>query len=268
MTQWTSIFLTSLFLLFGQLCSGQIDSLYSIALNKADSAYAFKSWGSQDKPSDKIRFEEAKKLYTIALEIKPKETYPESRIKEIEKILYNFKTRPIYNKLISKADSLFLAGNFLTAKTYYLKADSLYTNERTKETLSAIYALTDATQNSSGDILFIKHGTSFGECSGYCFHETKYTQDLIIHTGKSWNKDPDKIDTLKMEMNIWKNMVNAIDVKAFYMLPHTMGCPDCTDGGAEWLIIGTKNTEWQVEFNYGSDTETTKKLLNLVRQPK
>jgi hypothetical protein len=52
------------------------------------------------------------------------------------------------------------------------------------------------------------------------------------------------------------------------MLPATMGCPDCTDGGAEWLIIGTKNSEWKVEFDYGSDTVTTKKLLSIIRPTK
>ena len=268
MTKWTYIILTSTFLLFGHCSSGQTDSLYSIALQKADSSYAFKSWVDKDKPADRIKFEEAKKLYTIALQIKPNESYPTSRIKEIEKTLYDFKTKPVYNKLVSRADSLFLAENFLTAKPYYLRADSLYSNEHTKEKLSAIYSLTNLTKNSSSDILFIKHGTSFGECSGYCFNETKFTKNLIINIGKSWNKDPDKTDTLKMEMNNWKNMINAIDIKAFYMLPYKIGCPDCTDGGAEWLIVGTKDNEWKVEFEYGSNTVTTKKLLSIIRQIK
>jgi tetratricopeptide (TPR) repeat protein len=269
MTKWTTIILRTSILLFGHLCSAQTDSLYENELKKADSAYSFKSWGGKDNPADTTKFETAKKFYVNALSIKPNETYPKSRIKEIDKILYDFKTRPIYNTLILKADSLFSTDNFTTAKIYYLKADSLYPGEHTKKKLSAIQALTNLAENSNDSILFIKHGTSFGMCDGYCFHETKFTKDLIINTGKSWtNNQPDKVDTARMERNNWKNMVNAIDIKAFYMLPATMGCPDCTDGGAEWLIIGTKNSEWKVEFDYGSDTVTTKKLLSIIRPTK
>jgi hypothetical protein len=269
MTQWKNIILTSTFLVFDYLCLAQTDSLYIIALKKADSSYEFKSWIGKDNLSDRPKFEETKKLYASALQIKPNEVYPASRIKEIEKILYDFKTKPIYNKLILKADSLFLAENFATAKTYYLKADSLYLDEYPKVKLSAIYALTSLTKNSFEAPLVIKHGTSFGECTGYCYSETKFTKDLIINTSKSWNKEqPDKSDTLKMSPNNWENMVNAIDIKAFYMLPHKLGCPDCLDGGAEWLIIGTKNSEWKVEFDYASETLTTKNLLSIIRQTK
>src|SRR5690242_13019270 len=149
MTKWILNLLASTLFLFGHPCSGQTDSLYTIALKKADSSYDFKRWGDKDNPSDRSKFEEAKKLYTIASQIKPNEAYPTRRIKEIEKILYDFKTKPIYNKLVSKADSLFLAENLQTAKTLYLKADSLYSSEYTKEKVSAIYALTNLDKNSS-----------------------------------------------------------------------------------------------------------------------
>jgi len=252
--------------LFGHLCSGQTDSLYSIALKKADLAYEFKSWVIKDNPSDKAKFEEAKKLYVIASKIKPSENYPANRIKEIDKTLYDFKTKPVYKKLISIADSLFFADNFVTSKIYFLKADSLYPCEYTKEKLSAIYALTNLTKDSSNDILFIKHGTSFGMCDGYCYNETKFTNDSIIKVVESRDKAlPDKYETVKMDKNKWQQMINAIDIKAFYMLPHTMGCPDCTDGGAEWLIIATSKNEWKVEFDYDSSTVTTKKLLSIIR---
>ena len=135
MTRWTITLLTMTFILLGHLSSGQIDSLYSIALKKADSAYEFKRWGDKDNPADEAKFEEAKTLYGKALQINPSDNYPGNRIKEIEKTLYDFKTKPIYNKLISKADSLYFANNFVIAKNYYTKADSLYADEYTKEKL-------------------------------------------------------------------------------------------------------------------------------------
>ncbi|MBI1183653.1 hypothetical protein GC194_05255 [bacterium] len=266
MTKWAKIILTSTILLFALHCSAQTDSLYKILIDKADSAYSFKNWVDKYVIADTTKFKIAKELYVKALSIKPANTYPKSRIREIEKILYDFKTKPIYNKLILEADSLFSVANFATAKNYYLIADSLYPSEHTKEKLSAIHALTNNTENSADSILFIKHGTSFGMCDGYCFQEITFTKDLIVNIEKSWIKEqPDKTDTLKMERTKWQNMINAIDIKAFYMLPHLIGCPDCMDGGAEWLIIGTKNNEWKVEFDYGSDSVATKKLLSIIR---
>jgi hypothetical protein len=93
--------------------------------------------------------------------------------------------------------------------------------------------------------------------------------DSIIRVDKTWGQTHlDKIETSKINKNYWQKMINSIDIKAFYMLPHILGCPDCLDGGAEWLTIGTKDNEWNVEFDYGSDTVSTKKLLSIINQIK
>lgn len=266
LTRWRLFLLTVTVILFGHRSSGQLDSLYSVALIRADSAYSFKSWTEKDNPVDRTKFEDAKKLYSLALQVKPNETYPANRIKEIERILYDFEKVPIYNEIISRADSLFHAEEFEAARTYYQEADSLYSKLYTKQRLTAINVLRNLSSRASHTITRIKHGTSFGMCDGYCYNETEYTNDLIMTYSKSWNKDyPEKYDTLKMDQGRWQIMIDAIDLKAFYMLPPTIGCPDCADGGAEWLMIETKTNEWRVDFNYGSDTRATSKLLDLVR---
>ncbi|MFI5142333.1 MAG: hypothetical protein ACHQII_08255, partial [Bacteroidia bacterium] len=84
MTQWTFTLLTVFFFLFGYYSSGQTDSLYISALKKADSAYVFKWFRDKDSPNDFPKFEIAKKLYNEALQMKPKESYPVNRIKEID----------------------------------------------------------------------------------------------------------------------------------------------------------------------------------------
>ena len=115
---------------------GQTDSLYTIAIQKADSAYDFKWLQAKDSPKDKIKFENAKILYNYALQIKSNETYPAKRIKEIDKALYEFKNKPLYDKLISFADSLLNSGNYKQANKYYKACDSLYSSEYLKEKIT------------------------------------------------------------------------------------------------------------------------------------
>jgi len=126
-------------------------------------------------------------------------------------------------------------------------------------------------QNNIYSITFIKHGTSFGECSGYCYHETKYDSSMITSYSKSWgkgpnNKIPDKLDTLIIDKNKWNSIIKSINLIEFNKLPTTIGCPDCTDGGAEWIEIGTRDKIYKVEFEYGVDIKAITELLKLLRQ--
>lgn len=279
MTKWKCFILTLSFsFLFEHLCFGQTDSLYTAALKKADSAYEFKSWTDKYNSTDRQKFEEAKKLYRIALQIKPNETYPANRVKEIEndlynidiqieKTLYDIKNKPTYNKLISKADSLFFADNYKVAQAVYIQAESLYSEEKIKDKLSAISALTSLSNSYTDTIIYIKHGISFGMCHKYCFHETRIENNRKISVSKFRAKEQLYIsDTLQIDEKYWQNVVQAINLKTFYKLPHTLGCPDCTDGGAEWIEIGTKYNVWKVEFDYGSHITELENLLTIVRQ--
>ena len=121
--------------------------------------------------------------------------------------------------------------------------------------------------SKTNKILTIKHGMSFGECIGYCYMETTYTKDSIKQVFKSWNNEkPDSIATQVMDEKIWKSMIHSIDVKEFYKLPNKMGCSDCSDGGAEWLTIETKNKKRKVEFGYGRENSTVESLLIIIRK--
>ncbi|PWA04625.1 hypothetical protein [Flavobacterium psychrotolerans] len=128
-------------------------------------------------------------------------------------------------------------------------------------------------QTNIDSIKFIKHGTSFGMCSGYCFNETKFESGLITSYSKSWGKgknnaNPDKTDTLLIDNNKWKVLVENVNLIEFNKLPNTIGCPDCADGGVEWIEIGTSKKKYKVEFEYGKDIEVLNKLLELLRHKK
>lgn len=125
-------------------------------------------------------------------------------------------------------------------------------------------------QSKINPIKYIKHGTNFGMCKGYCFNETQIDSIRTILYSKSRNKglknnDQDKMDTLKSETSKWNLLIKNIDLNTFYQLPKKMGCPDCNDGGKEWIEIGTENKIYKVEFEYGKEIESIKDFLKILR---
>jgi hypothetical protein len=56
----------------------------------------------------------------------------------------------------------------------------------------------------------------------------------------------------------WADLVSAIDLEAFENLDEVIGCPDCTDGGAEWLEIVTLKGRHKVTYEYTAPPEPIK----------
>jgi hypothetical protein len=57
-----------------------------------------------------------------------------------------------------------------------------------------------------------------------------------------------------MDDNQWDQIITDIDVETFFGLPETLGCPDCADGGAEWVEIELRNGEkHRVTFEYHNE---------------
>ncbi len=125
-------------------------------------------------------------------------------------------------------------------------------------------------QTNINSIKYIKYGTSFGMCIGYCFNETKFVNTQITTCSKSWGKgrnntEPDKLDTVKIDTDRWKKLINSVNLSEFYKIPKVLGCPDCADGGAEWIEIGTTDRVYKVEFEYGKQIKAIENLLVLLR---
>ena len=107
---------------------------YTAAITAADN-----SLKSKDYPTAKAQFETAKG-------IKPTETYPAEKLKEIERILAELAKKDAdYNDAISKADAAFLAENYEEAKIDYnealkIKANEKYPNDKIAEADNKIAA--------------------------------------------------------------------------------------------------------------------------------
>ena len=48
-------------------------------------------------------------------------------------------------------------------------------------------------------------------------------------------------------------------------LPEVIGCPDCADGGAEWVAVNADGKQYKVTYDYG---KTPKELEAVVAKLK
>ena len=161
-----------------------IEKAYKEAITQADALY------NQNK------LEEARTYYMKANELKPAESYPPSRINNIDKLLAaNKSTEEKYNKFISLADQSFATNDYQSAKSNYQQAltikpeeaypkqriaeiDNILAQQKNKEAAdnySKFIALADAAFNKE-DFAVAKN--NYRQASGYK-PEEQYPIDRI-----------------------------------------------------------------------------------------
>jgi len=136
---------------------------------------------------------------------------------------------------------------------------------------------------SPEETLSIKTGTSFGHCGGYCTQEFVITRDKIIYTqianpiGGGGTKP---LSVIKQEIPIkqekWADLLSVNVYKEFQKLPNTIGCPDCADGGAEWIEVNKVSRfdcetprrlySKKVTFEYGKPLPANNAFAEKLRQ--
>ncbi len=44
---------------------------------------------------------------------------------------------------------------------------------------------------------------------------------------------------------------NELNINKISSLPEVIGCPDCADGGAEWIAINADGKQYKITYEYG-----------------
>jgi len=117
------------------------------------------------------------------------------------------------------------------------------------------------------EIIQLRYGTSFGMCVGYCKNEMALKSGLITYKKEGWNESfQSAVCSETLTNGTWNSIVEFNHLDAFFELPEVIGCPDCADGGAEWLEIELVNGEkHEVYFEYLREPDLLKKLLPKLR---
>ena len=113
----------------------------------------------------------------------------------------------------------------------------------------------------------IKTGIFFGFCGGYCKSEVEIVNRDVVFIASSWG-NPNYPDTMlngNISIQEWNSLIESINMDSLLSLDDIIGCPDCADGGGEWIEITKVDTLKRVTFEYGETVEPIQSLIEKVR---
>lgn len=114
--------------------------------------------------------------------------------------------------------------------------------------------------------LIIRTGTSFGMCDGYCLRELTLADGAVTFIEKTWDGSrPDLIHDSQLSQEEWQRLQTLAKPELLGQIP-ILGCPDCADGGAEWVEITSDAGQNKVTFEFGADIDGLRDLLPILRE--
>lgn len=126
------------------------------------------------------------------------------------------------------------------------------------------------TEQAVTDAIIIRSGTSFGMCVGdkcqkdYVFTGTTVT---LTHSGNGRGTPlPPKTCQKSLSSVDWNNLKAAVNLSTFSQQPAVLGCPDCADGGAEYIELEQGGSKHRVTFPYGQTIPGFEPLVTALRQ--
>ena len=117
----------------------------------------------------------------------------------------------------------------------------------------------------AGDV--IVHGVSFGMCAGYCESVLAIDGTVVTLTESSRQSRnfPQRIRTLYLTADEAARIRQLADAEALSDVAGTHGCPDCADGGAEWIARRVDSTTIRTTYEYRLTLEPIAELQETLR---
>lgn len=124
--------------------------------------------------------------------------------------------------------------------------------------------------NGENDILSISSGTSFGKCVGYCRQSINIMSNpfqVIAIREANFNQGSFPPTRMKFPFTSteWNELINLVDLITIQSFDDITGCPDCADGGAEWIQIDWNNGSKRITFENRQTVEGIEKLVEKLR---
>jgi hypothetical protein len=115
--------------------------------------------------------------------------------------------------------------------------------------------------------LVVRTGTSFGMCLGYCEStlEIGGTEMILRQTSREPDRNPPREVRGTLTRQQWEEIAALASSDAFARLDETYGCPDCADGGAEFIEVERDGRKQRVNFEYGASVDGIAPLIARLR---
>ena len=94
-----------------------------------------------------------------------------------------------------------------------------------------------------------------------------FTEDQVFYSqsGVDSTATPVKTEEFSNSLKDWTKLVGPLDVKKFNKMKESYGCPDCADGGSEYIEIKTMGGTKRVTIEYGTAFPDLEPLLTELR---
>lgn len=130
---------------------------------------------------------------------------------------------------------------------------------------ACLAACTPRAASPDADLVFAS-GTSFGECVGWCWRETVADGETARITLRDYDPaTPDSVLSYPLDPARWARLTDALDLRALQAADTVYGCPDCADGGAEWIEVRWEGYRKRVTFEHGATVEGLEPLIEAAR---
>jgi len=125
--------------------------------------------------------------------------------------------------------------------------------EKAARILIILFLLISCEENDSNETI-ISSGTSFGLCGGYCIRKMVISSEVLSYTATSW--DSVNYPTLEYRSQLnsveWNDLIPLVEMPKLQEFEDIIGCPDCADGGAEWIKVESSEGSEMITFEYNS----------------
>jgi hypothetical protein len=113
----------------------------------------------------------------------------------------------------------------------------------------------------------VRWGTSFGMCVGYCRQELSIVSTQLQLTRTSWDAqhNPPRVDQQNFQDADWRQLLAKVDADKIRGLNDVYGCPDCADGGAEWVELEGPGIHKKVTFEYNKPPRELEEAVTALR---
>jgi hypothetical protein len=118
------------------------------------------------------------------------------------------------------------------------------------------------------NIHVIRNGTYFGECLLYCNEEITLASNQVVYTLTSPRPDsmhPDIRAESPMEAGLWQTLLELLDWSALRSMPRTIGAPDASDAGGEFLEVSGDQGNIRVDVEKDAAVPKVAALLTSLR---